>query len=99
MRKGSEQRNGALGKWHGRPACATLDASAPGITGDTVRLGLLMSDSGTAASQVIGARSGIDARIESENDRGGAYLQVNQAGTGFDVEQPRCGQPISGPAA
>ncbi|WP_407673627.1 ABC transporter substrate-binding protein [Parafrankia colletiae] len=48
-------------------------ASAPGITGDTVRLGLLMSDSGTAASQVIGARSGIDARIESENDRGGVH--------------------------
>ncbi|WP_066063936.1 ABC transporter substrate-binding protein [Frankia sp. EI5c] len=50
---------------------STACAAAPGVTDDTVRLGLLLSDTGGAADQVIGARAGIDARIRAENDKGG----------------------------
>ncbi|WP_347177138.1 ABC transporter substrate-binding protein [Parafrankia sp. EAN1pec] len=44
---------------------------SPGVTKDTVRLGLILTDTGTTAKLFIGARAGIDARIRSQNERGG----------------------------
>ncbi|EFC79407.1 Extracellular ligand-binding receptor [Parafrankia sp. EUN1f] len=61
--------------------CSAPDGSAAtaacspvtGVTDDTINLGLILSDTGIAANQVIGARAGFDARILSENEAGGVH--------------------------
>jgi ABC-type branched-subunit amino acid transport system substrate-binding protein len=45
--------------------------TAPGVTPTSVNLGLLVSGSGPAATSLTGFRSGIDARISVENQKGG----------------------------
>lgn len=49
-------------------ACA-----APGVTADSVRLGLLYPDTGVFASLFTGVRSGVEARLAVQNERGGVH--------------------------
>ncbi|EFC79408.1 ABC-type branched-chain amino acid transport systems periplasmic component-like protein [Parafrankia sp. EUN1f] len=54
-------------------ASPTACAAVPGVTDDTINLGMILSDTGTAASQAIGARAGADARFSSQNEAGGVH--------------------------
>ncbi|MBX6390346.1 MAG: ABC transporter substrate-binding protein [Frankia sp.] len=44
---------------------------APGVSGDTIRVGLIFPDSGNLRAAFVPVRSGVNARIGVENDAGG----------------------------
>ncbi len=50
----------------GSPAC-----TSPGVSANEVRLGLLSPNTGPAAKQFVDLRSGVNARLDLENARGG----------------------------
>nr|MDT0664757.1 ABC transporter substrate-binding protein [Micromonospora sp. DSM 115978] len=52
-------------------ASADADCQSPGVTEDSVEVGLLYPDSGTLAGAFNGARAGFDARIGLANANGG----------------------------
>jgi branched-chain amino acid transport system substrate-binding protein len=49
-----------------KPACVS-----PGVTDDTVELGLITASAGLSGSTFLPFRAGVDARLGVENDRGG----------------------------
>ncbi|WP_026239434.1 ABC transporter substrate-binding protein [Parafrankia discariae] len=53
----------------GTAAAAACDS--PGVTADQVKLGLVVTDSGTGSAAFDSARSGVDARIGLANQEGG----------------------------
>lgn len=54
-------------------AAPTACAEVPGVTDTALRLGMVLSDTGPAASQVIGARAGAEARLRLQNAAGGVH--------------------------
>jgi len=52
---------------------ADNEASAPGVTEDTITIGLVTSVTGNAASTFHDTEDGVRARIEAENAKGGVY--------------------------
>jgi len=52
---------------------AENEASAPGVTEDTITIGLVTSVTGNAASTFADTADGVRARLEAENAKGGVY--------------------------
>ncbi len=52
---------------------SSVACTSPGVTPDTVNIGLVVSDSGVGSAAFASARSGIDARIGQANEEGGVH--------------------------
>jgi ABC-type branched-subunit amino acid transport system substrate-binding protein len=52
---------------------STADCAAPGVTADSVKLGLLYPDTGPASGAFAAYRAGVDARIGAVNATGGVH--------------------------
>ncbi|MGE0878298.1 MAG: ABC transporter substrate-binding protein [Acidimicrobiia bacterium] len=60
-------------------------ASGPGVTKDTITIGLITSVTGAAASTFVDTADGVKARIEAENAKGGVYGRQIKLEVGDDA--------------